>query len=1423
MMSKRIGETATHDDFHEDDSSTALLRIPSESVDTNTQDTEPFGSSVEDHALVRLAFAEIPTRYSTESSIYEAPLLHSDMTSETDRRSSDTTHHEGESTNLNVLDTLQQTSAASNMAYRKVRSSDVNSPRSLQRASVTSTAEQSQLSDATKAHDSDTSVQQQPAATEQPGFVRISGTGWRPVTLRVPLLMFTLCLTLSLAAVVLWCLKKSQRKQGLLFAPKISQLSFWHSFAYLYLPTLLSVLYGLYFSWIDLDVKRMEPFFQMSSVAGAAPEDSILLDYPFQFLPNVPLKASKRGHWSVVASSVAFLLVSWFLTPFQAGMFAVRTITVTEEVPAFHATSYTPLEEQEELSAITAQYVYNIAWFNESLPPYMTKDFVLAALGPKDDNTVPLGVDYNFTSSTLLYGVDVDCERAISWNETSTYANTISTTLHHNSTRGCEFYPPDVTSLSKYRDRDDEFPNGSNLFAVDYRAQGINSYNRSSSALPPQCPDTFWIRWTKLTITPENLEAFNPTEDESTSLFCTAFYFQQEVDATLAYAQREVISVRVNGEKKALPADMFNMTAFEVITNEGGAGDSGRLYDLPSTYPRLSFPEQQNRLRFMPTLFENVSPMAAFAIALYPRPAEAYMDAETLQASYTAAYRLLFARQLAEVLSSDIDPSTERHGLRQYYMEAVQVVPTFAYIVLGILGLIAGSICWLAFLTMRRDSNLLIDPGSISNVMALIRTSPGAITTFTQLNHSGLQQLDAKFFASNPRFALRSKQLPNSRYTITLTSAPPCLVDADSATSHSEISTTRGSRPGARPFELRALAGAIFVGLQTLALVVLAGLYSFARSHNGLQLPTTSTVARQILENYLPIVAATLIEAFWMVLNRLVCLLQPWEELHSRKAKARRSVDLNYNTVPPQLAFVRALKALHVRLAIICLMSILANVLAVSLGGLMFEDSAASAKSTAMQAIYAPTFKFINATDDVPFNSNDDRSSSGRSMMDQFYQAMSNITAGTDLPPWVDEQWAYLPVEFPVTEEASTYEVKTYGFGTAYHCAPLESKVMTYETISLDVGSLTAVVNLTVPVSLANGSMQVCTGQGDTFAGGTKRIARFDIPPSSGRYALELGVTLSYDVACEQHLVAGWIRADFVDLAREDWVHMYDGLNTTLENGTVMEVYPPTYYKLQLESMNQTLIDCKPDLLQVEAKIEVTEDGRVVRSLPAEPTLLTNEAFIKQANHFVSDNGATWHSNATSIDFVNWLMAQSSHSNKLVDPNEPVPAFEEVSSDFETMNRRLAAIVIAQNLPLLFEPAADNAQTTGSTLVPETRIFISFPAFVVSVAILCPYILTTMWLYVSRPWRSLPRLPTTLASIMAYVAPSNALRHMSIHDTEDDRVDRKQWKWGYGSYIGPDGKRHTGVEGVQWLLEYAEVIELQSTASETERAVLAQQ
>jgi len=79
-----------------------------------------------------------------------------------------------------------------------------------------------------------------------------------------------------------------------MFAPKINDLPLSKTFLYLYFPTILAVIFSIYWAWIDLETKRMEPYYQLSKKDGALGKDSLLLQYPFSFIPFVPFRALRN-------------------------------------------------------------------------------------------------------------------------------------------------------------------------------------------------------------------------------------------------------------------------------------------------------------------------------------------------------------------------------------------------------------------------------------------------------------------------------------------------------------------------------------------------------------------------------------------------------------------------------------------------------------------------------------------------------------------------------------------------------------------------------------------------------------------------------------------------------------------------------------------------------------------------------------------------------------------------------------------------------------------------------------------------------------------------------------------------------------------------------------------------------------------------
>jgi len=122
---------------------------------------------------------------------------------------------------------------------------------------------------------------------------RKSRIGWRPTTLKLPSLIAFAVLTSILIVATTYLLDRSNRNGAIVFTSSSTSLvAFWWDYG----PTIVAVLYGLIWATIDHDLKRLEPYFQLSSPAGATAENSLLLSYPYMLQVWVPFVSIRKKY-----------------------------------------------------------------------------------------------------------------------------------------------------------------------------------------------------------------------------------------------------------------------------------------------------------------------------------------------------------------------------------------------------------------------------------------------------------------------------------------------------------------------------------------------------------------------------------------------------------------------------------------------------------------------------------------------------------------------------------------------------------------------------------------------------------------------------------------------------------------------------------------------------------------------------------------------------------------------------------------------------------------------------------------------------------------------------------------------------------------------------------------------------------------------
>ncbi|KAH7139247.1 hypothetical protein B0J11DRAFT_38849 [Dendryphion nanum] len=147
---------------------------------------------------------------------------------------------------------------------------------------------------------------------------------WRPFSMGWPWLSMLIIIAIALAAVQEFLCQLSMRrvrkdpKGGLITFTKPADLSIGEYFTWKYAPVLFFVIYGILWQISDFEVKRLEPFYQLSKKSGATAAESLNMDYLTFMSWLVPLRALHHKQYAVIYVSLATLISSGLVPVLQS-------------------------------------------------------------------------------------------------------------------------------------------------------------------------------------------------------------------------------------------------------------------------------------------------------------------------------------------------------------------------------------------------------------------------------------------------------------------------------------------------------------------------------------------------------------------------------------------------------------------------------------------------------------------------------------------------------------------------------------------------------------------------------------------------------------------------------------------------------------------------------------------------------------------------------------------------------------------------------------------------------------------------------------------------------------------------------------------------------------------------------------------------
>lgn len=154
-------------------------------------------------------------------------------------------------------------------------------------------------------------------AKEQQTQIFYPQPNWKPLSMRWPYLLILIILSIGLAIVVEH-LFRSYSKTPLLKFHSPNDVDPGLYFTIKFAPTLLAVIYGVLWQFLDFEVRRLEAYYQLSKEGGALAAESINVDYVTSFSFFRPIRALKLGHYAAALSSIATLLAISLVPTFAA-------------------------------------------------------------------------------------------------------------------------------------------------------------------------------------------------------------------------------------------------------------------------------------------------------------------------------------------------------------------------------------------------------------------------------------------------------------------------------------------------------------------------------------------------------------------------------------------------------------------------------------------------------------------------------------------------------------------------------------------------------------------------------------------------------------------------------------------------------------------------------------------------------------------------------------------------------------------------------------------------------------------------------------------------------------------------------------------------------------------------------------------------
>ena len=538
-----------------------------------------------------------------------------------------------------------------------------------------------------------------------------------------PILTAVIVASLLMVAGIELLAQKSQRQGGLALSPSLKEIPQYAMITSQYVPQVLAVCYSLVWSWIDLDVKRMQPWFEMSKPGGATALNSLLLDYPYTFVAWVPFKAVKNKHWLVFLSGTAMVVVFWAITPLQSAQLGTGRVQRSESIPVYQRGGLVPLQDQEPLLGVgIISLAYAVAWLGQPSPVFTTPSAAYLPFYVNDTIAPTSATKTNYTAETVRFSTELDCWPA----EVSKTPGADENSMDFLNGQGCN------TSVVLPSDR----------ITMYYFGYYESPHHARSLGGQGDCPATensthqFLATWAD--VRGHYLDK-EPIKFNVTGAYCQPRYFKQDVRITVdgMTLRPDEESLEILSPMEPLAATELNITALEFMLANGiEENEDENKHDYPDrnvVQPSLKITERNVA---MPS-----SNMVAFALSQDKRNVSGFSDFEHMTQAFEKAHQFVFSFAISQLLRNETLTNLSSEAISSSYMSGIVVDRVISGVLEGLLLLICiftGLVIWFI---RKTSTNLDGNPSSIQRLARICQNHPQILDIFCSISHADDERL----------------------------------------------------------------------------------------------------------------------------------------------------------------------------------------------------------------------------------------------------------------------------------------------------------------------------------------------------------------------------------------------------------------------------------------------------------------------------------------------------------------------------------------------------------------------------------------------------------------------------------------------------------------------------------------------------------